>query len=68
MKRQKENIFMKEEKCFKQICTDHFYLLQQTQLLALHELQDYCIICKKYTVLSKKSKAEDIFSIQEGTS
>lgn len=66
MKRQKENIFMKEDNCFKQICTDHFYLLQYTQLLALHELQDYCITCKKYTVLSKKSKVTDIFSVQEG--
>lgn len=58
---------MKGDKYHNHICADHFHLPEQTQLFSLHKLQDYCLICKKYTVLSEKPKAADIFSLQEGT-
>lgn len=66
MKRQIKFIFMKGDKYYKHICADHFYLPQQTQLFSLHELQEYCLICKKYSVLSEKPKATDMLSIQKG--
>lgn len=58
---------MKGDKYHERIRGDHFYLPEQTQLFYLHKLQDYCLICKKYTVLSEKPKSADILLIQEGT-
>ena len=57
---------MKGDKYREHICADHFYLLKR-QLLPLHELQDYCLICKKHTVFSEKPKVVHVLSIQEGT-